>query len=127
MGRDGLEITPGFKAIAVAIEVAVIFILLIPFVFLGKSNPGQAGLLILTGIMMLQAGAKLLNTPLGDREKIAKYAMRGASSANILLWILVLDVAGWRWMIFLFIAPFVWFFAVNYLVHGRTTRLPRTF
>lgn len=126
--NDRFFIPIRYKFITMLFELSTIFLTILLYTVYQKSfHPVQLILMILLLIGSLFTHLKMLSFKNFDRKKI-KYTNRNHELFGYLLIPMILiNITGVLWFVFLFIFPLAWFMIFNYILYKDSWKNPKTF
>jgi len=125
---DELSIPLSFSLFnLVFVALTVVFATIPFFVEQVSLSIVQKALIVVLLAWMLSTGFRLLKMKKFDKSKI-KHLIRNHELARFsLVPVLLFDVIGFFWLIFLVVEPLVWFVVFNYLLYGERWSKPKVY
>lgn len=126
--NDNLHITFSYKFIILFFEFFTIIFAFIPFIFFGYEYSNyQLVLILLLIVLMVFSTLKLLSFKIFDRKKIKYHNRNHELGGYVLVPIVLLNVIGFYWVIFLIFFPIIWFMIFNYIFYRDSWINPKNF
>lgn len=123
-----LYIPFSFKAICITLDILMIVLAIIPLlIFTFQYSIMQQVLLILAMIAMLYSAIKLLTMKTFDRKKIKSTLRNHEITRYVLVPIILLNIIGITWALFLILFPMIWLLFFNYLLYKDSWSNPKAY
>jgi len=126
--NGNLFIPFSYKLIILSFEFLTILFVFLPFFFYGLDYIIiQMILLIFFVIFMVFSTLKMLNFKTFDRIKIKYHNRNHELAGYVLVPIVLLNIIGYYWVIFLIFFPVIWFVIFNYIFYRDSWVNPKNF
>jgi len=117
-----------FKAMCMSLDIMMIILVIIPFLFLEfEYSIVQPILLVLAIIGMLYSAIKLLTLKTFDRKKIKANLRNHELTRYALVPIILLNIIGISWALFLILFPMIWLLFFNYILYKDSWSNPKAY
>ena len=126
--NEKLYIPLSFKAISLSLDVLMIILVILPFISSEfEYSLAQPILLVLAIIGMLYSAVKLLTLKTFDRKKIKANLRNHEILRYALVPILLLNIIGIPWALFLILCPMIWLLLFNYILYRDSWSNPKLY
>ncbi len=126
--NDILHIPILYKLIILIFDFSTIILVFIPFILFDfEYSIFQIILVILLNVLLIFSSLKLLNFKLFNRKKIKFHNRNHELAGYVLVPILLLNMIGIYWVLFLIFFPIVWFIVFNYIFYRDSWVNPKNY
>jgi len=122
--NDALFISRRFRGTIILLKLSSLFLLFASPFWSGVGfSSVQCVLLAIAAIASLSLTAHAVNIKVFDRRDIGRRWVRQEAMGKLLVPLLLVQVAGWPWAVFLAAGPLAWFLLSNAVLHKRGASL----
>ena len=117
---DTLSISGRFKSAMILLKLSSLAVLLLSPFWTGIPFSSPQILLIgAAAAVSLFLTVDSVNVKVFDRPRIGRHLIKQEAASKLLVALLLMETAGWRWSLVLFAVPIAWYFACNVVLYGR--------